>query len=53
MTKRHNRLANVVRKAVEKFLERELRSGIQENERIEEQGLTEESRRMRPDMVCE
>jgi hypothetical protein len=53
MTKRHNRLINVVRKAVEKFQEREFRTGIQENERIEEQDLTEELRRMRPDMVFE
>jgi hypothetical protein len=42
MMKKHNRLTNVIWKAIEKFQERELRLGIQENERIEEHGLTDE-----------
>jgi hypothetical protein len=53
MTKRHNRLAGVVRKAVEKFLVKDLRSEIQENQTLGQQGLSEEMRRLRPDMAFE
>jgi hypothetical protein len=35
MTKRHNKLASVVRRGIEKFVANDLRSAIQENERIE------------------
>jgi hypothetical protein len=53
MTKRHNRLASVVRRAIERFLTKDLRSGIQENEQIDDPSLPEEMRRMRPDIVFE
>ena len=53
MTKRHNRLATVVRKAIERFVSDDLRSEIQENEGIHEEGLSEELRRLKPDMVFE
>jgi 3-dehydroquinate dehydratase len=53
MTKRHNRLSDVIRRAVEKHLRTELRSAIQENEVIEQEGLPDELRRLRPDMVFE
>jgi hypothetical protein len=51
MTKRHNMLASVVRKGIDIFLVNDLRSAIQENEAIREEGLSDEMRRMRPDMV--
>jgi hypothetical protein len=53
MTKRHNMLANVVRKGVEKYLASDLRSIIQENEEIVQEGLQDDLRRLRPDMVFE
>jgi hypothetical protein len=53
MTKRHNMLASVVRKGVEKYLASDLRSAIQENEGIVQEGLQEDLRRLRPDMVFE
>jgi hypothetical protein len=53
MTKRHNQLANVVRKAVETFLSKDLRSEIQENEQIDRLDLSDEVRKLRPDMVFE
>jgi hypothetical protein len=36
MTKKHNRLANGVRKGIEKFIANDLRSEIRENERVEQ-----------------
>jgi hypothetical protein len=53
MTKRHNRLASVVRRAIERFLAKDLRSEIQKNEQIEDPSLPGEMRRMRPDIVFE
>jgi hypothetical protein len=53
MTKRHNKLASVVRKGIEQFLADDLRSTIQENEEIRQEGLPDEMRRLRPDMVFE
>jgi hypothetical protein len=53
MTKRHNRLANVVRRGIERFLIDELRSQIQENTEIGIEELPEHLRRQRPDMVFE
>jgi hypothetical protein len=51
MTKRHNRLANVVRKAVIKFIGKDLRSNITENSQMEEEELSEELQRLPPDIV--
>jgi hypothetical protein len=53
MTKRHNGLAAVVRKAIEKFVSRDLRSEIRENEAIREERLSEALRNQRPDIVFE
>jgi hypothetical protein len=53
MTKRHNKLANVVRRGIEKFIANDLRSEIRENENIEEENLPEDLQRLRPDMVFE
>jgi hypothetical protein len=53
MTKRHNRRASVVRRAIVEYLGIELRSGIQENEEIRQEGLSEGLRNLRPDMVFE
>ena len=53
MTRRHNKLANVVRRGIEGFLANDLRSEIQENEEIRQEGLPDEMRRLRPDMVFE
>jgi hypothetical protein len=39
MTKRHNRLAEVTRRVVIKFIGQELRSEIRENQRAEQEGL--------------
>jgi hypothetical protein len=53
MTKRHNRLAEVVRKAIVIHIGRDIRSEIRENREIEGEGLSEELRRLRPDIVFE
>jgi hypothetical protein len=53
MTKRHNRLASVVQKAIVEYLGIQLRSGIQENEEIRQEGLSEELQNLTPDMVFE
>jgi hypothetical protein len=53
MTRRHNKLANVVRRGIEQFLAEDLRSTIQENEEIRQEGLPDELGRLRPDMVFE
>jgi hypothetical protein len=41
-TKRHNRLAEVVRKTVVKWVKKDLRSGIFENSGIQPAGLSQE-----------
>jgi hypothetical protein len=53
MTRRHNKLANVVRRGIETFVANDLRSAIQENERIGLDDLPEDLRGLRPDMVFE
>jgi hypothetical protein len=53
MTKRHNGLAEVTRRAVIKFIGQELRSEIRENQRAEQEGLPEELKALRPDMIFE
>jgi hypothetical protein len=53
MTRRHNRLAEVVRKAVVTFVNRDLRSEIRENSEIGMEGLPDEMRQLRPDIVFE
>jgi hypothetical protein len=53
MTKRHNKLINVVRKEIEKLISGDLRSEIRENEGIDEENLPEKLQRLRPDMVFE
>jgi hypothetical protein len=50
MTKRHNRVVEVVRKAIVENLRNKMYSGIGENVAIEEEGLSEEVRRLRPDL---
>jgi hypothetical protein len=51
MTKRHNRLAEVTRRTVIKFIGRDLRSEIRENQRADQEGLPEELKALRPDMM--
>jgi hypothetical protein len=51
MTKRHNRLAEVTRRAVVKFIGRYLQSEIRENQRANQAGLPEELKTLRPDMM--
>jgi hypothetical protein len=43
----------VVRREIERFLTKDLRSGIQENEQIEDPRLPGKMRRMRSDIVFE
>jgi hypothetical protein len=47
MTKRHNRLSEVTRRAVVKFIGQELRSEIRENQRAEQEELPEELKTLR------
>jgi hypothetical protein len=51
MTKRHDRLAEVTRRAVVKFIGRNLQSEIRENQRADQADLPEELRALRPDMM--
>jgi hypothetical protein len=53
MTKRHNSLAKVVRKAVMKHRGGDLRSDIKENTVIGLEQLSDELRNLRPDMIFE
>jgi ketosteroid isomerase-like protein len=53
MTKRHNRLAEVTRRVVIKFIGQELRSEIRENQKAEQAGLAEELKALRRDMIFE
>jgi hypothetical protein len=53
MTKRPNKLANVVRRGIEKFVADDLRSAIQENEKMGRDDLPEDLQELRPDMVFE
>jgi hypothetical protein len=51
MTKRHNQLAGVVRKAIEEHIVEDMRSAINENTNAQIEGLSEETRNLRPDMT--
>jgi hypothetical protein len=53
MTKRHNKVSDVVRRGVARLLAKDLRSEIHENQPIEVDGLADELRSLRPDMVFE
>jgi hypothetical protein len=53
MAKRHNRLANVIRRGIKKLIANDLRSEIRANERAEEENLPEDLQRLRRDMVFE
>jgi hypothetical protein len=51
ITARHNRVAKVVREVVVKFLGGDLRYDIHENTTIEQEGLPDEVRALKPDMA--
>jgi hypothetical protein len=53
MTERHNRVARVVKEAVLKFVDENLRSDIHENTTIAQEGLPDGLRTLRPDIVFE
>jgi hypothetical protein len=53
ITKRHNRLAEVVRRALIKFTGPDMRSEIRESQRTGHDGLTEKLSALRPDMMLE
>jgi hypothetical protein len=53
MTTRHNRLAEVIRRAIIEFVGRDLRSELMENVQAEEERLPAELRQLRPDMIFE
>jgi hypothetical protein len=50
MTRRHNKVVNVVRRATEEQMVNRLHSGIGENTMMQGEGLSEETRRFRPDL---
>jgi hypothetical protein len=52
-TKRQNRFVVVVRKPIEKFVSRDLRSKIHENETIHQEQLSEGLKNLTTDMVFE
>jgi hypothetical protein len=52
-TIRHNRLAGIIQKEVIKYVNRDLRSEIQQNVAINIDGLSDEVRNLRPDMIFE
>jgi hypothetical protein len=51
MTKRHNQLSDVIRRAIEKHNGETLKSAIGENARIREEGLSAELENLRPDLI--
>jgi hypothetical protein len=51
MTKRHNRLAGIVRRAIVEWAAGDVTSEIRENTTIPEDGLSQEVRDLRPDLV--
>jgi hypothetical protein len=53
MTKRHNRLATMIKKAVVQFVGPQLRSDVRENTTFDVAGLTPRVRNLRPDMIFE
>jgi hypothetical protein len=53
MTKRHNIMAEVVRRALIKFIDPDMRSEIRENQRAGQDGLSERLSALRPDMMLE
>jgi hypothetical protein len=52
-TKRHNRLAGVVRKALIRFVRMDMRSEIRDNQGVGQEDLPGELNRQRPDMTVE
>jgi hypothetical protein len=53
MTKRHNRLAKVVRRVLIRFIGTDMQSEIRENQGIGEEDLPGELNRLRPDLIVE
>jgi Txe/YoeB family toxin of Txe-Axe toxin-antitoxin module len=53
VTKRHNRLTEGVRRALIKFIGKDMRSEIRENQRAGQDGLSERLSALRPDMMLE
>jgi hypothetical protein len=53
MTKRHNRLAEVVRRAMTKFIGADMRSEIREDQRAGYDGLPDRLNALRPDVMLE
>jgi hypothetical protein len=51
MTKRHNQHAGIVRKAIVEWVAGDVTSEIRENTTIPEDGLSQEVRDLRPDLV--
>jgi hypothetical protein len=51
MTKQHNKLAEVVRRAIEDIIAGDLDSEIRENTNIPIESLTQETRDLRPDLT--
>jgi hypothetical protein len=52
-TKRHNRLAEVVRRALIRFIGTDMQSEIRENQGVGKEGLTGELNPVRPDVIVE
>jgi hypothetical protein len=50
MIRRHNKVVDVVRKAIEEHMVNRFHSGIGENTTMVRQSLTEETRRLRPNL---
>jgi hypothetical protein len=50
MTKRHNKVVDVVRRAIQEYMAENLESKINENTNIREDELTETTRYLRPDL---
>jgi hypothetical protein len=53
MIERHDRIVGIIREAVVKFVGRDLQSDIRTNSTIREDGLSEDQRALKPDMVFE
>jgi hypothetical protein len=52
ITRRHNKVVDVVRRAIEEHMVNRLDSGIGQNMTVIGEGLTEETRRLRRDPNC-
>jgi hypothetical protein len=53
MIERHDRIVGIIREAVVKFVGRNLQSDIRTNSTIREDGLSEDQRALKPEMVFE